>query len=203
MPPRSFRLGVTGGIGSGKSTVAAMLGTSGAALIDADSIARSVTEAGGAAVPAIRSTFGADYIDTQGALDRARMRALVFADSGAKLRLEAIVHPLVGQAIAQAVHEASLGGRRLIVLDIPLLTESPRWPRQLDAVLVVDCREATQISRVQARSGLGPDAVQAIMATQSSRAVRRAAADIVVYNDGLTLADLHTKVHGIAASFGL
>ncbi len=203
MPPRSFRLGVTGGIGSGKSTVAAMLGTSGAALIDADGIARSVTEAGGAAVPAIRSTFGADYIDTQGALDRARMRALVFADAGAKLRLEAIVHPLVGHAIAQAVHEASLGGRCLIVLDIPLLTESPRWPRQLDAVLVVDCREATQISRVQARSGLGPDAVQAIMATQSSRAVRRAAADIVVYNDGLTLADLHTKVHGIAASFGL
>ncbi len=203
MPPRSFRLGVTGGIGSGKSTVAAMLGTFGAALVDADGIARSVTEAGGAAVPAIRSTFGADYIDTQGALDRARMRALVFADAGAKLRLEAIVHPLVGQAIAQAVHEASLGGRRLIVLDIPLLTESPRWPRQLDAVLVVDCREATQISRVQARSGLGPDAVQAIMATQSSRAVRRAAADIVVYNDGLMLADLHTKVHGIAASFGL
>lgn len=203
MPPRSFRLGVTGGIGSGKSTVAAMLGTFGAALVDADGIARSVTEAGGAAVPAIRSAFGADYIDTQGALDRARMRALVFADAGAKLRLEAIVHPLVGQAIAQAVHEASLGGRRLIVLDIPLLTESPRWSRQLDAVLVVDCREATQISRVQARSGLGPDAVQAIMATQSSRAVRRAAADIVVYNDGLTLADLHTKVHGIAASFGL
>ena len=201
--PRPLRLGVTGGIGSGKSTFAAMLRDCGAALIDADAIARAVTEAGGPAIADIRDTFGADYIDAQGALDRVRMRALVFADAGAKERLEAIVHPLVGNAIAHAAAVAAQAGQRLIVFDIPLLTESPRWARQLDAVLVVDCREATQISRVQARSGLGPDAVQAIMATQSSRAVRRAAADIVVYNDGLTLADLHTKVHGIAASFGL
>jgi dephospho-CoA kinase len=194
---------VTGGIGSGKRTVAAMLGACGAALIDADAIARSVTEPGGAAIAAILGQFGPEFIDGQGVLDRARMRALVFADPGARQRLEAIVHPLVGSAISQAVRDDGQAGRRLIVLDIPLLTESPRWPRQLDAVLVVDCREATQIERVRARSGLDAAAVQAIMATQSSRATRRAAADIVLYNDGLPLADLQAKARAIATSFGL
>lgn len=202
-PPRPFQLGVTGGIGSGKSTFAAMLHACGAALVDADGIARSVTQPGGAAIPAIRAEFGADYVDGSGALDRARMRSLVFADPGAKQRLEAIIHPLVGKAIAQAVTHAARAGLRLIVLDIPLLTESPRWARQLDAVLVVDCREDTQIRRVQARSALPEDAIRAIMATQSSRAVRRAAADIVIYNDGLTLADLQANAHRIAGLFGL
>ncbi|HQQ69873.1 MAG TPA: dephospho-CoA kinase [Alicycliphilus sp.] len=200
---RPVKLGVTGGIGSGKSTFAAMLQGCGAALIDADAIARSVTESGGAAIGAIRSTFGADYIDGQGALDRARIRTLVFADAQAKERLEAIVHPLVGSAIAQAAAAAAQEGRRLIVFDIPLLTESARWPRQLDAVLVVDCREDTQVARVRTRSALAEDAVRAIMATQSSRAMRRAAADFVVYNDGLTLSDLQTKARKIAAGFGL
>ena len=201
--PRPLRLGVTGGIGSGKSTFAAMLRDCGAALIDADAIARAVTEAGGPAIADIRDTFGADYIDAQGALDRVRMRALVFADAGATERLEAIVHPLVGNAIAQAAAVAAQAGQRLIVFDIPLLTESPRWARQLDAVLVVDCREESQVARVQARNGLTEDAIRAIMATQSSRAVRRAAADFVVYNDALTLSDLQTKARQVAAGFGL
>lgn len=201
--PRPVRLGVTGGIGSGKSTFAAMLQDCGATLIDADQIARSVTEPGGAAIAAIRAHFGDGYIDGQGALDRARMRSLVFTDASAKQRLEAIVHPLVGNAIAQATADAARAGHGLIVLDIPLLTESARWPRQLDAVLVVDCQEDTQIRRVQARSGLGVDAIRAIMATQSSRAARRAAADFVVYNDGLALSDLQTKARWIAALFGL
>ena len=200
---RPLRLGVTGGIGSGKSTFAAMLRDCGAALIDADAIARAVTEAGGPAIADIRDTFGADYIDAQGALDRVRMRALVFADAGAKERLEAIVHPLVGNAIAHAAAVAAQAGQRLIVFDIPLLTESPRWAHQLDAVLVVDCREETQVARVQARNGLTEDAIRAIMATQSSRAVRRAAADFVVYNDALTLSDLQTKARQVAAGFGL
>lgn len=201
--PRPLRLGVTGGIGSGKSTFAAMLRDCGAALIDADAIARAVTEAGGPAIADIRDTFGADYIDAQGALDRVRMRALVFADAGAKERLEAIVHPLVGNAIAHAAAVAAQAGQRLIVFDIPLLTESPRWARQLDAVLVVDCREESQVARVQARNGLTEDAIRAIMATQSSRAMRRAAADFVVYNDALTLSDLQTKARQVAAGFGL
>lgn len=202
-PPHPVKLGVTGGIGSGKSTVATMLKHCGAALIDADEIARSVTAAGGAALSALRSAFGADFIGADGALDRARMRALVFADATAKQRLEAIIHPLVGAEIAHAAAQAHHAGHRLIVFDIPLLTESPRWARQLDAVLVVDCREQTQIDRVQTRSGLTGDAIRAIMATQSSRTTRRAAADFVVYNDGLALSDLQTKARQIAASFGL
>lgn len=201
--PRPMKLGVTGGIGSGKSTFATMLQDRGAALIDADAIARSVTASGGAAIAALREAFGADFIDDQGALDRARMRALAFADASAKARLEAIVHPLVGSAIVQAGAAAAESGKRLIVFDIPLLTESPHWARQLDAVLVVDCREDTQVARVQARSGLGEDAVRAIMGAQSSRTRRRAAADLVVYNDGLSLADLQTEARQVASMFGL
>ena len=200
---RPIKLGVTGGIGSGKSTFAAMLQDCGAALIDADAIARAVTASAGAAITAIREAFGDDFIDDQGALDRARMRALVFTDAGAKARLEAIVHPLVGSAIAQAGTTAAATGKRLIVFDIPLLTESAHWPRQLDAVLVVDCREDKQVARVRARSGLEEEAVRAIMATQSSRAVRRAAADFVVYNDALSLTDLQAEARRVAAMFGL
>jgi len=197
------RLGLTGGIGSGKSTFAAMLQACGAALVDADEMARGVTQAGGSAIAEIRSQFGEEFVDASGALDRVRMRALAFADATARLRLQAIVHPLVGAAITQAERAATQAGHRLVVLDIPLLTESTRWPRQLDAVLVVDCSERTQIERVQARSGLDEAAVRAIMATQSSRAARRAAADRVVFNEGLTLAQLQALAHEVAASFGL
>lgn len=201
--PRTLRLGVTGGIGSGKSTFAAMLADCGAALIDADALARAVTQPGGAAIAPLREAFGADFIDAHGALDRARMRELAFAEPQARTRLEAIVHPLVGQAIAAAGQAAQQAGHRLVVLDIPLLTESARWPRQLDAVLVVDCSEATQIARVQARSGLDETAVHAIMASQNSRAARRAAADWVVHNEGLTLAQLQALARQVAACFGL
>ena len=138
----------------------------------------------GAAVPDVQVTVAIDHGE-------------------AMARLEAIVHPLVGNAIAQAAAVAAQAGQRLIVFDIPLLTESPRWARQLDAVLVVDCREESQVARVQARNGLTEDAIRAIMATQSSRAVRRAAADFVVYNDALTLSDLQTKARQVAAGFGL
>ena len=202
-PQHRFRLGVTGGIGSGKSTVAALLTERGAALIDADAIAHAVTASGGAAIAALRSHFGPDAIDATGALDRARMRARVFADSNARQQLEAIVHPLVGQAIAAAAAQAQRSGARAIVYDIPLLTESPHWAAQLDAVLVVDCTETTQIERVQQRSGLTAAAVRAIMATQNSRAQRLAAADITLFNDGLTLPALKTKTHEIASRLGL
>jgi len=198
---RAFQLGVTGGIGSGKSTVAALCAEQGAVHIDADGIARAVTAAGGAAIPAIRASFGSDMLDAQGALNRARMRALVFADAAARQRLEAIVHPLVGRAIACAMHDAQRAGCSLMVLDIPLLTESPHWSRQLDAVLVVDCLEETQIARVTKRSGLPPDAVRAIMANQNSRAARRDAADMVLYNEGITLAQLRCRVQRLLTNF--
>ncbi|SDM63757.1 dephospho-CoA kinase [Oryzisolibacter propanilivorax] len=203
MSRRAVHLGVTGGIGSGKSTFAAMLQGCGAALVDADALARGVTLPGGAAIAPLRTAFGSEFIDASGALDRARMRALAFADAAARTRLEAIVHPLVSQAVDAAVEAAIRSHHRLVVLDIPLLTESSRWAARLDAVLVVDCPEEVQIARVQARSGLDVAAVRAIMATQSPRALRRSAADWLVFNDGLALEQLQTQARQVAAHFGL
>ena len=198
------RLGLTGGIGSGKSTVAQRFATRGAAVVDADQISRGMTAAGGAALPAIARAFGADLIGADGALDRARTRALVFDDPGKRQQLEAIIHPLVAAESARQVQAAVAQGRRLIVHDLPLLVESGRWRTELDSVLVVDCRESTQIERVAARSGLQPEAVRAIMAAQASRVRRLAAADWVIYNDeGLGIDGLHAFTDQIAAWFGL
>ncbi|QIL81441.1 dephospho-CoA kinase [Diaphorobacter sp. HDW4A] len=199
----SLHIGLTGGIGSGKSTVGGMLRDLGAALIDADQNARAVTAAGGVAVPQIRDMFGDEFVDASGALDRARMRDLVFKDASAKGRLEAIVHPLVGQATWAAAAAAAQAGIRVIVFDIPLLVESRHWPSQLDQVIVVDCTRETQIARVQQRNGLGRDAIEAIIAAQANRQQRRAAADWVIFNDGLSLLDLQTKAREIADQFGL
>ena len=198
-----LRLGLTGGIGSGKSTVARMLQERGAAVVDADAIARGSTAAGGAAIPQILAAFGPDYITPEGALDRERMRSLAFTDTGAKQRLEAIVHPLVGRATSEEAGAAERGGARCIVFDIPLLVESGRWPRQLDRVLVVDCQEDTQVTRVAARTGMAEAMARQIIAAQASRTQRRAAADIVLFNDGLTLEQLRTEVEQAAAHFGL
>ncbi|WP_280187385.1 dephospho-CoA kinase [Delftia sp. PS-11] len=201
---RPIRLGLTGGIGSGKSTVAALLGQRGAAIIDADAISRALTAAGGAALPGIAAAFGQELIGADGALDRARMRTLVFGQSDARQRLEAIIHPLVAQQTATAVQQATCEGRALIVHDIPLLVESGHWRTQLDAILVVDCLEQTQIARVMARSGLTREAVQAIMQAQASRAERLAAADWVIYNDGaMDLEALRTCTDRISAWFRL
>jgi dephospho-CoA kinase len=200
---RAIRLGLTGGIGSGKSTVARMLQERGAVVVDADAIARACTAAGGAAIPQILASFGPDYITAEGALDRERMRSLAFTDPGAKQRLEAIVHPLVGQATTDEAEAAERSGARCIVFDIPLLVESGRWPRQLDRVLVVDCHEDTQVTRVAARTGRAEAMARQIIAAQASRALRRAAADIVLFNDGLTLEQLRTEVEQAAAHFGL
>lgn len=193
-----LRLGLTGGIGSGKSTVAQMLAARGAAVIDSDAIARSVTAANGSAMPAIREAFGPEFLNPGGALDRERMRALVFSDPGAKLRLEAIVHPLVGLATQAQAQAAIQAGHTLLVFDVPLLVESPRWRKLVDQVLVVDCLETTQIERVIARSGLTREAVHNIIQAQATRAQRLAAADITVFNDGLDLAQLQRAVDGLA-----
>ena len=196
---RAQRWGLTGGIGSGKSTVAQMLAAAGAVVIDADQIARSLTAAGGLAMPQIEVEFGASAIDAQGSLDRDFMRQLVFEDPGARQRLEAIVHPLVGSLSERQALQAGACGARWLVFDIPLLVESGRWRPQLDAVLVVDCEESTQVQRVSARNGLAPDAIARIMAAQATRAQRRAAADWVIYNDGLDLAGLRQEVLSISA----
>lgn len=201
--PRTRTLGLTGGIGSGKSTVGQFLAQAGAALIDADAIARAATGPGGAAMPAVRAQFGEAFVTAEGALDRERMRVLAFADPGARARLERIVHPLVGQAIAAQTQAAIAAGSPLVVLDIPLLAESQRWAPQLDAVLVVDCHPDTQVARVVARSGLAPEAVRAIMAAQASRAQRRAVADMVLCNDGIGLEALRGLALQAGRRFGL
>ena len=199
-----FRLGLTGGIGSGKSTVAQRLAERGATVIDADAISRSLTAAGGAALPAIAQQFGDDLIDSSGALNRARMRELVFANAQTRQQLEAILHPLIAQLSLQQYTAAVAAGCKLVVHDIPLLVESGHRQRELDAILVVDCRESTQIARVMARSGLTAQAVQSIIAAQASRQQRLAAADWVIYNDeGVTIEALNAYTDQIAAWFGL
>ena len=177
----SFYVGLTGGIGSGKSLVADMFAARGAALIDTDLIAHRLTAPGGMAMPAIRDAFGEDFVTPQGAMDRARMRALVFSDGAAKGRLESILHPLIRSATESAAREAS-GLYRIFV--VPLLVESGNWRQRVSRVLVVDCPEALQIERVMRRNGLAEEQVRAIMAAQASRRDRLAAADDVVVNDG-------------------
>ena len=191
-----LRIGLTGGIGSGKSTVARLLAGHGAAVIDTDAIARELSLPGGAAIEPIRQAFGAGFIDAAGALDRARMRALAFSEPAAKRRLEAILHPLIG---IETANRATAATERVLVFDVPLLAESPRWRTQVHKVLVIDCREATQIDRVVARSGWTPQAVQAVITQQAARPVRRACADAVIFNDGLLLAALAQHVQALAA----
>ncbi|MEJ5990972.1 dephospho-CoA kinase [Ramlibacter sp. PS3R-8] len=197
------RIGLTGGIGSGKSTVLEMLRELGAVPIDADAISRATTAAGGAAIAAIAQKFGADFITPAGALDRDRMRERAYAQPDARRELEQIIHPLVGAEIERQVGAAVAAGARCIVFDIPLLVESGRWRSQVDRVLVVDCEPETQVARVTARSGLAPDAVRAIIAAQAPRALRLAAADVVICNEGLTLGQLRNEVEQVARSFGL
>jgi len=197
------RIGLTGGIGSGKSTVLALLAGLGAATTDADAISRSVTAPGGAAIGPIAAHFGAGFIAADGSLDRARMRAHVFTQPAARQELEAIIHPLVRQRVRAQEAQARAEGRACLVHDIPLLVESGRWRRELDRVIVVDCAVETQVARVMARSGLSREEVEAIMATQAPRALRLAAADVVICNDGLSMAQLGDTVRQAAKSFGL
>lgn len=190
-----MRIGLTGGIGSGKSTVAAMLVARGAKLVDTDAIARSIAEPGGAAVPALVTEFGSSILTPEGGMDRARMREIVFSDALAKQRLEGILHPLIG---AECEHQAaSAEPGQPVVFDVPLLVESKRWRAIVDRVLVIDASEQTQLERVVARSGWTPDAVRAVISQQAHRALRRAAADAVIYNDGLGLAELSAHVEGL------
>lgn len=202
LPP--LRLGLTGGIGSGKSTVGNLLVLQGAALVDADQIAREVTGRDGAAMPAIRTVFGADYVDANGALDRNRMRQLAFSRPEARAQLEGIVHPLVSLHSDLKAQQAAERGCALIVFDVPLLAESGRWARRLDAVVVVDCSAETQIERVMRRSGLAREVVQGIIASQATRRSRRAVADVVIANDAdCTLDELHARTRQTALLFGL
>ena len=197
------RLGLTGGIGSGKSTVASLLAERGAAVIDADAIARDLTASGGLAMPAIGLTFGQDFITPEGALDRDKMRALAFADPTTRKRLESIIHPLVAQETQRLATIAAGDGRTCIVFDVPLLVESPTWRQKVDRVLVVDCTPEVQISRVMARNHLTREAIEKIIASQAKRECRLAAADAVIFNVNLSLAKLADEVQQISHRFEL
>ena len=187
-----LRIGLTGGIGSGKSTVATLLASLGAAIVDTDRIARELTLPGGAGIAPLQAAFGDAAIAADGSLDRARMRELAFADATAKERLEAILHPLIGMEVEREAMSANPAPA--IVFDVPLLVESRRWRSRVGRVWVVDCTEQRQIERVVARSGWREDQVRAALAQQASRAARRASADAVIDNDHLSLAELESEV---------
>jgi len=180
-----YKIGLTGGIGSGKTRVADMLAEWGAALVDTDAISHALTAPGGAAMPAIRQAFGPGAVAADGALDRAWMRDLVFRQPEARAQLEGILHPLIGQHTERAAARAH--GAYLVFV-VPLLVESGRWRDRVDRICVVDCDPETQVARVQARSGLTEAAIRRIMAAQAARATRLAAADDVIVNDGATTA---------------
>ena len=198
-----WRIGLTGGIGSGKSTAAKVLAQLGAAVIDADAMARSVTAPGGTAIAPLRAAFGEAVLDAQGGLDRQRMRELAFTDAQVKKQLEAIVHPLVKHAIDQQAQSALAAGARVLVFDIPLLVESGRWRSQVDGVLVIDCSNDTQIARVQARNGWPREQILAVIQVQASREQRQAAADWLILNDGLGLDVFEAEVAQLAQQWGL
>jgi dephospho-CoA kinase len=191
---RVRRIGLTGGIGSGKSTVAQMLVALGAVLVDSDAIARELTLPGGAAIPALREAFGAECLDAQGALDRERMRALAFADPGVRRRLEALLHPMIG---AETARRANAAGDAPLVFDVPLLAESLHWRARVERILVVDCGVATQVERVLRRPGWSREAAERVVAQQASREARRAIADAVLFNEGIALPALEAQVRAL------
>ena len=186
----SYRVGLTGGIGSGKSTVASLFAELGVPVIDTDVISHQLTQPSGAAIPAVTTAFGKDYLDATGALDRVKMRQLVFTDPTARQHLEKILHPLI---LSQAKSQADKSAAPYTLLVIPLLFETNTYQEWLNHTVTVDCSEATQLARATSRSGLSAQMVQAIMARQLSRAQRLALADDAIMNEG-TLTDLGQQI---------
>jgi dephospho-CoA kinase len=196
MPGRqamTFLVGLTGGIGSGKSAAASLFEELGAAVVDTDAIAHELTAPGGAAIESIRNAFGDEVIDARGALDRAAVRRQVFADASAKARLEAILHPMIR---AEADRRSAAARAPYVVLVVPLLVESGGYRSRVRRVAVVDCPEEVQVARVMTRSGLSAEEARAIMAAQVSREQRLAVADDVIDNGG-DLAALRPQVEAL------
>lgn len=196
-----YKIGLTGGIGSGKSRVADFFQEWGAAVIDTDLIAHQLTAPGGAAIAAIRDSFGPQMIAPDGSLDRQAMRELVFSNPAARGQLELIIHPMIGSVTQQ---QASQAQGCYLVFVVPLLVESGRWRDRVDRICVVDCDPATQIARVQARNGLTKQAIERIMSAQASREARLAVADDIVLNDaGTTLDELALRARTLHEKWSL
>ncbi len=193
-----FAVGLTGGIGSGKSTVADLFVARGASIVDTDQIAHQITAPNGVAMGPIAERFGAEFVAPDGSMDRARMRALVFADDEARRRLEAITHPLIRSETERATLNAT-GPYVMIV--VPLLVESGVWKTRVDRVLTVDCSVETQIARVMRRNGFTREQVLAIMARQATREARLAAADDVIVNDHTGIEALRSEVDALHETY--
>jgi dephospho-CoA kinase len=190
-------IGLTGGIGCGKSSAATIFQELGAAVVDTDEIARELTHPGGVALAAVRRDFGADYIAADGGLDRERMRQLVFSDPAARKRLEAILHPLIRNESRARIAAAQ---QPYVIVVVPLLLETGAYSALVKRILVVDCDEAQQIARTTRRSGLSAAEVRAVMAAQVPRAARLAAADDVLRNDA-GLKTLRREVEALHAKY--
>ncbi|MEX3786866.1 dephospho-CoA kinase [Paraburkholderia sp. BR14374] len=186
-----FVVGLTGGIGSGKSTVANLFAARGVPLVDTDVIAHRITAPHGLAMPRIAAEFGAEFVAADGSLDRARMRTLVFSDDTARQRLESITHPLIRVETEREEREAK--GPYVIVV-VPLLVESGTWKNRVNRVLTVDCSIDTQVARVMSRNGFSREQVLAIIARQATREARLAAADDVIVNDNAPPLELEAQV---------
>ena len=203
---RPLVIGLTGGIGSGKSTVADLLVARGAALVDTDRIAHALTAPGGDAIAPIRTAFGEGVIAADGRLDRAAMRAIAFSDPAARRRLEGILHPMIRARTQAGIEAAVAAGAPYVLVAVPLLVESGDWRGRYDRVLVVDCPEPVQVDRVMSRSALPREQVEAILAAQATRVQRLAAADDVVDNGGAPAAltaqidRLHAAYVGLSRS---
>jgi len=190
-------VGLTGGIGSGKSAAAEEFGRLGATVVDTDAIAHELTQAGGAAMPQVRATFGDGYVDARGAMDRAKMRALAFQDPAARKRLEQLLHPMIRAESERRVAAAS-GSYAILV--VPLLVESGNYRQRVARVVVVDCPEEVQIARVRQRSRLTDEEIRRIIRSQASREDRLAAADDVIDNSA-SLDALHKQVRELHAMY--
>ncbi len=187
----SYRVGLTGGIGSGKSTVASQFSELGVPVIDTDALSHQLTQPGGTVIPAIQAVFGKEYIDAAGALDRAKMRQLVFSDTSAKHKLEEILHPLI---FAQAKSQAESSSAPYILFVVPLLFETASFRDWMNRTITVDCSEETQLARVSRRNGMSEQTARAIMAQQLSRSQRLRLTDDTIHNEG-DLAALRVQVH--------
>lgn len=197
---KAFRVGLTGGVGSGKSTVAELLAGLGAGIVDADALSHALTATGGAAIAAVRAAFGPAAIDATGALDRAWMRALVFADPAARLRLETVLHPMIRSAATQCAADLIAQGAPYLVFVIPLLVESDNWHQRVERVLVVDCSAHVQLERVSRRPGMDLASARRVVDAQASRAQRLAAADDVLFNEA-PAAELEPRVRRLHAAY--
>lgn len=195
-----WQIGLTGGIGSGKSTVAGVWRSMGAHILDADAVAKQLTGAGGRAIDALLGRFGPECLDPTGAMDRDWMRARVFSHPADRLALESILHAMISEELQAAARCHAAGVQ---VFDVPLLVESPRWRPRLDAIVVVDCDEEVQIERVIRRNGWPRDQVKRVIAQQATRAVRLAAADCVLCNQGIALPELEQRARQVGVALGL